>query len=403
MADWPGRLRRHLDQLRADHQHRRLRPFDRCAAVVRTADGRALVNFASNDYLGLAGDPALGRAAADLARTVGAGAGAARLVSGHLAVHEALEQRWARFKGAEAALLLPTGYMANLAALTALASSGDVICLDKLCHASLIDAARHTGAIVRVFPHGNLDKLARLLERSRRGDRTAGRRLIVTDSVFSMDGDCADLGRLCDLRDRHDAILIVDEAHATGVLGPRGAGLAEHLGLSDRIDLSIATASKALGSLGGIIAASRLVIDTIVNSARSFIYTTATPPMVAAAIDAALDVVEAEPERRARVAALAQRLRERLRAGDWAAGWAESWAVPDDPVPMTPIVPLVVGDAAGALDLADHLDRHGVLAPAIRPPTVAPGAARLRLSVRADHRDEHIEQLVAALARYGRS
>jgi len=392
MPDWPGQLRRHLQQLQAEHRHRRLRPYDRCAPLVRDDAGRALVNFASNDYLGLAGDPAVARAAADLARTVGVGAGAARLVSGHLAVHEALEQRFARFKHAEAALLLPTGYMANLAALTALASSDDLVCLDKLCHASLIDAAHHTGAAVRVFPHGNLDKLARLLERSHTADHAVRRRFIVTDSVFSMDGDCADLSRLCDLRDRHDAILVVDEAHATGVLGPTGAGLAEHDGLADRVDVSIATASKALGSLGGIITASQLVIDTIINSARSFIYTTATPPMIAAAIDAALDVVEHEPDRRARLADSARNVLARLRAA--------GWTVPDDPDPMTPIVPLIVGDAARALDLADHLERHGILAPAIRPPTVAPGAARIRLSLRADHEDEHIDQLFAALTSY---
>ncbi len=394
MPDWPGRLSRHLDQLDSQQMRRRLRPVDRCGPVVRTDDGKALVNFASNDYLGLASDPHIVRAAAEVARTVGAGAGASRLVSGHLVIHDQLEQRFATFKHAEAALLCPTGYMANLAALTALAQADDLICLDKLCHASLIDAAQHTGAVVRVFPHRNYDKLARLLEGRQFRGTPVGQRFIVTDSVFSMDGDCADLAALGALRDRFEAMLVVDEAHATGLLGPTGAGLAEHAGLAGQIDVSIATASKALGAMGGIITARRLVIDTIINHARSFIYTTATPPMVAAAIDAALDVVETEPDRRRRVADLARHVRAHLRE--------QGWTLPGDPDPMTPIVPLIAGEAADALALAEHLERAGILAPAIRPPTVAPGSARLRLSLRADHTDEHLGQLFQALQSFAR-
>ncbi len=388
MPDWPGQLQRDLDQRAADHLLRRMCRYDRAAAVVRDASGRALVNFASNDYLGMATEPYVGRVVAQIARTVGTGAGAARLVTGHLTIHEDVEQRFAAFKHAEAALLLPTGYMANLAAMTALAGEGDLVCLDKLSHASLIDAARGCGADVRVYPHRNHDKLARLLER-----HGGGRRLIVTDSVFSMDGDAADLAALCAVRDRHDAVLVVDEAHATGVVGPCGAGLAEHLGLANRIDVTISTASKALGSLGGLITADRLVIDTVVNHARSFIYTTAVPPTTAAAIDAALDIVEREPGRRSRLAELSRRLRDGLRRG--------GWTVPPDPDPLTPIVPLVVGDAADALALADKLRDAGIVAPAIRPPTVAPGSARLRFSLRADHEDEHLDQLLDALGDAG--
>lgn len=382
--DWLDDLDAHLTRLRAEHRHRSLHAVDRSAAVVER-DGRSLVNFAGNDYLALATHPRLAAAVADAARQSGVGAGASRLVSGHLDLHQKLEQRFAAFKHAEAALVLPTGYMANRAALTALAGSDDLICLDKLNHASLIDAARASGATVRVYPHADLAKLERLL--SRAGDRP-GRRLIVTDAVFSMDGDCADLPALVDLRDRYGAMLIVDEAHGTGVLGEAGSGLAEHQHVAGRIDVTVSTASKALGSLGGIITAGRTVIDAIVNLARPFIYTTAVPPTQVAAIDAALDVIADEPQRRWRLAEHAAYLRGALRKG--------GWAVPDDP---TPIIPLVVGDNAAALALSGRLEAAGVLAPAIRPPTVPPGSARLRITCRADHTPDHLRMLIDAIGR----
>ncbi len=375
------------DQLASNQQARRdarlwrsLAAVDRCAAVVER-HGRRRVNFAGNDYLGLAGHPRLIEAAAEAARRWGVGAGASRLVSGHLDLHERIEQRFAAFKHARAALLCPTGFMANLAVLTTLAGPGHTVLIDKLNHASLIDAARASGATVRVFAHLGYDKLERLLSRI-----DTGRKLIVTDSVFSMDGDWADLPRLVALRDAHEAILIVDEAHGTGVLGDDGSGLAEHQGVAGRIDVTISTASKALGSLGGIVTAERLVIDELVNAARSFIYTTAAPPPQAAAIDAALDVIADEPALRHRLRANAARLRSGLRGA--------GWAVAEAP---TPIVPLVVGAADAAIDLAARLDAAGYLAPPIRPPTVASNAARVRLTVRADHTDEQIDGLVATI------
>lgn len=363
------------------HLDRQLHPVDRCDRLV-TRGGRTLLNFASNDYLALATHPALRDAVIEAARSHGVGAGASRLVTGDLLIHHEVEARFAAFKHAQAALITPTGYAANLAAVTALAGEGDVLCADKLNHASLVDAARLSGATLRIYPHLNLDKLERLLARS--GE--ARRRLIVTDAVFSMDGDCADLPRLCELRDRYDAILIVDEAHATGVLGESGAGLAEHQGMAGRIDVTVSTAGKALGGLGGIVTGSRLIIETLVSAARTFIYTTAPPPTQVAAIGAALDVVAAEPQRRMHLRRLSDRLRERL--------ISKGWPIAMDP---TPIVPLVVGTAEAAIGLSSRLEAAGYLVPAIRPPTVPTGAARLRVSLRADMSDGDIDGLVDIL------
>ena len=393
-----SQLNDELARLDAQHLRRELRAVDAPGPVVRR-DGRELVNLASNDYLGLACHPHLRRRAADAATELGTGAGASRLVAGHLPMHATLEARFARFKHAEAALLLPTGYMANLAVLTSLAGPGDLVCLDKLVHASLIDAARASGATVRTYPHNDAARLAELLARPpRRRPATgpasrcasrAARRFIVTDSVFSMDGDVADLPALCELADTHDAILVVDEAHGTGVLGATGAGLCEHQSVAGRVEVVVSTASKALGGLGGIVTAAGPVIDTLINRARPLIYTTAAPPPQLAAIDAALDVVRDEPARRQRLAAMSQHVRDELtRLG---------WRLPATQ-PATPIMPLIVGDEARALALADRLRDAGLLGVAIRPPTVPPGGARVRISLRADLEDAHVERLLAVCA-----
>ena len=408
MDHWLRELQEELDGLEDVHRLRTLEPVAIEGRWVRRRE-RKLINLSGNNYLALAGHPHLRDAAIDAVRRHGTGAGASRLISGHHHAHAEIEERFARFKHAEAALLCPTGYMANLAALGALAGRDDLIFLDKLNHASLIDAARASGAAVRVFPHRDVRRLERLLARhtsrnkerrakseerfseiSASRDRRSPRTLIVTDSVFSMDGDCADLPALCDLADRYDAILVVDEAHATGVLGPTGAGLCEAQGVQDRVDVVTSTASKALGGLGGIITGWREVIQTAINRSRSFIYTTAVPPAQVATIGAALDIVRDEPERRTRLGELARMLRHRLIE----CGWPPA----ADPVgPDTPIVPLLVGESRRALHLADHLERAGYFAPAIRPPTVAPGSARVRLSLRADLEESDLAGLVAAL------
>jgi len=398
MDRWLRELRDDLDRLEADPGApglRRLRVTHPAGRLIER-DGQRLINFAGNDYLGLAGHPALAEAVIGAVRAYGVGSGASRLITGHTPIHQRVEQRFAQFKHAEAALLCPTGYMAAHAAITTLAGPGDLIAVDKLCHASLIDAARASGATVRVYPHLQLRKARRLLEQHHAASASASdrsrspRRLIVTDSVFSMDGDVADLPAICDLADPYDAIVIVDEAHGTGVLGPTGAGLCELQGVTERVDVVISTASKALGGLGGIITARRTVIETLVNRARSFIYTTAVPPAQAAAIEAALEVVHAEPQRRRRLAQLSMQLRQALSQRGLA-------PEPQPHQPATPIIPILTRTAAGAMELSEILIQHGVYAPPIRPPTVPRGGSRVRVSLRADLEDDDLDRLLAGL------
>jgi len=423
------RLEAQLKALDSQSRRRTLTPTDRSAKCI-AREGHALLNLAGNDYLALAQHPHVKAAAKRAIDQAGTGAGASRLITGSLDHHAALEQRFASFKHAEAALLLPTGYQANLAALTALAGAGDLICLDKLNHASLIDAAHMTGATVRTFPHHNHAKLQRLLERHADGqgpDATgqkpkaksqeptangpAAQAFIVSDTIFSMDGDAADLPGLCALAERYDATLIVDEAHATGIFGQHGAGLAEAQGVAGRIDVTISTASKALGGLGGIVTARQVVIDALINHARSAIYTTAVPPAQAAAIDAALDIVESEPERRTRLHQLSQHVRGELTRLGWSADADEPAGHSNQPSdisnqqsaisnPLSPIIPIIVGDTERALALSQHLREAGVLAAAIRYPTVAPGAERVRLSLRCDLTDAELQHVIEALSRF---
>lgn len=418
-----AQLRCELERLEAKSLLRRLQPVASTRRLVRIA-GRDLINLTSNDYLGISQHRLLKAAAIKATEAFGTGATASRLAGGHLDLHAEVERRFAEFKHAEGALLLPTGYMANLAVLTALAGSGDLICLDKLNHASLIDAARASGAVVRCYPHLDTVKLERLLaHHARNGTRRRGpsagrhrearlepdnrpppmpsagraerapRRFIVTDSVFSMDGDVADLPALCELADRYEAILVVDDAHGTGVLGASGAGLCEQQGVSDRVGVVVSTASKALGGLGGIVTAARPIIQTLVNRAHPLIYTTAVPAAQAAVVAAALDIVRDEPWRRKQLETLARRLRHDLRA--------LRWSLPPTACP-TPIVPLVVKSPQSALALAAHLRAHGLLAMAIRPPTVPPAGARVRLSLRADLEDSDLDQLIHALRHFER-
>ncbi|MEM7680620.1 MAG: 8-amino-7-oxononanoate synthase [Planctomycetota bacterium] len=358
-------LQRHAAQIPTNHKR------------VDVGDGRLCLNLAGNDYLALAQDGRLIRAAQEAAERYGVGSGASRLIGSGSPVHAQVESEVAAWKHAEAALLLPTGYMANLAALQTLAGPGDLVLHDKLNHASLLDAGRACGARWRTFGHLDYRRLERLLERARRaqGDAAVGRIVIATDAVFSMDGDVADLPALCDLAARYRAVLLVDEAHASGVLGRTGAGLAEAQGVADRVDVSIVTASKGLGSLGGLICGSQTLIDAVVHLGRAAIYTTGVPPTQAACVGEAVRIVQMEPERRARLATLSAALRDRLRS--------LAWEVPESAWP-TPIVPVWVGEAEAATALSARLRQAGVYAPAVRPPTVAPGASRIRLSLRSD-------------------
>jgi len=376
-----------LNDLRAAGLERVLRRVERRDGRTVVIDGRELISFASNDYLGLSTDERLREAAAEAACDLGAGSGASRLVSGNLALHEDLEERIARFKGKEAAVLFPTGFMAGVGTLQALAPRGTVIFLDRLSHACLIDGARLAsaqGAKMRTYPHRDTKELERLLKK----EKGATRRIIVTDGLFSMDGDLAPLGKLAELARGAQALLMVDEAHATGVMGERGRGSAEAAGVEDEVEISFGTLSKALGALGGFIAGSRELVALLRNRARSFIYTTAAPPAVLAAALAALEIVESDEGKtlREKLLANAARLREMLREKGIDTLASESQ-----------IIPVLVGEVEAAVDLSNKLLERGMLVPAIRPPTVPRGTSRLRVSLTAAHTAEDVERLAVAL------
>ena len=336
--------------------------------------------LSSNNYLGLATHPALRAAATAAIARYGCGTGASRLIAGHLDLHAEVEAKLAAFKGTPAALLFPSGYQANVGAITALVGRGDHVYSDALNHASIIDGCRLSGATIHVYPHRDITVLERLLAPAPQGTR----RLIVTDSVFSMDGDRAPLAALVALAEDYHSWLLVDEAHATGVLGPRGAGLAEAEGLTGRIAVHVGTLGKALGGAGAYVAGAAELIALLVNRARSFVYTTGLAPAAVAAAGAALDVVAAEPDRRHALARNAAQLREGLRAHGL------------DARGDTHIVPLMVGDNRRALALAEALFARGVLALAIRPPTVPPGTARLRVTPMATHSAAQLERALDA-------
>ena len=339
-------------------------------------DGRSLASFCSNDYLGMARDPAVAEAAARATATWGAGAGSARLISGNYALLDTLEARLAEWMGTEAALVFPAGYMANLGAITALCGPDDTVVLDRLAHASLVDAARLSRARFRVFPHNDVDRLDAVIAKGCRG-----RVLVATESVFSMDGDRAPLAAIVACCARHGAVLLVDEAHAIGVYGG-GRGLLAEEGCS--ADVTTGTLSKALGSQGGFVAGSRLLIEHLVNAARPFIYSTGIAPPAAGAALAALEELGRGTARIGRLWDNVRRLRAALAALD----------LPGD----GPICPVVVGEAGAAVALADTLREKGYLVPAVRPPTVPRGRARVRVTVSAAHAATHVDEFARALA-----
>ncbi|MFT4171430.1 MAG: 8-amino-7-oxononanoate synthase [Rhodocyclaceae bacterium] len=348
-----------------------------------TIDGRTMLAFASNDYLGLAGDAALAAAARDGATRWGVGAGASHLVSGHTDAHEQLERRLAAFVGMDAALSFSTGYMANIAVMPALLSRGDEIFADRLNHASLIDGAQLARATLRRYAHGDMDALAQRLANS-----DAPRKLIVTDSVFSMDGDVAPLARLLALAEAHDAWLLVDDAHGFGVLGPQGRGALAEAGLRAERLILMGTLGKAAGVAGAFVAGHRVLIDWLLNSARAYIFTTAAPPMLAHTLLTALDTIEQGDARRAHLNALIAHFQAHLHLTRWRAQPSR-----------TAIQPVLIGDNATALRAARALYEEGIWVPAIRPPTVPVGTARLRISLTAAHTFEHVDRLIDALRR----
>jgi 8-amino-7-oxononanoate synthase len=380
-------LTRELAALEDAGLRRRLRPLGSASDAEVLLDGRPVLLLSSNNYLGLATHPALAEAASAAVRRYGCGTGASRLIAGHLDLHAAVEAKLAAFKGTEAALLFPSGYQANVGAIAGLVGRGDHVWSDALNHASIIDGCRLSRATVHVYPHCDV----RTLEVDLAATPPGGRRLIVTDSVFSMDGDRAPLPALAAIAEHYHSWLMIDEAHATGVLGARGAGLAEADGVTDRVGVHVGTLGKALGGAGAYVAGSHALIELLVNRARSFIYTTGLAPAAAAAAGAALDVLAAEPDRRAALSANARRLRDGLRL--------LALDVPGD----THILPVMVGDNRRALSFADALLARGVLAHAIRPPTVPAGTARLRVTPMATHTAAQVERALDAFAEAARA
>ncbi|PLK47551.1 8-amino-7-oxononanoate synthase [Uliginosibacterium sp. TH139] len=374
-------LQAQLAELDAASLKRQHRIQAHACSPVTLADGKSLLAFASNDYLGLANAPELIAAAQTAAARWGVGAGASHLVSGHTEAHQALDEALARFTGFEAALGFATGYLANIAVMPALLGRGDAIFADRLNHASLVDGARLSRAELNRYAHCDLTMLDAQLSASR-----ARRKLIVTDSVFSMDGDVAPLAKLLTLAEQYDAWLLVDDAHGFGVLGPQGRGTLAEAGLNSGRLILMGTLGKAAGVAGAFVAASRTVIDWLLQTARPYIFTTATPPMLAATLQEALTLIAAGDERRAHL----QRLIAALTAGLADTPWK---LLPS----RTAIQPILIGENARTLAISKALESRGLHVPAIRPPTVPQGTARLRVSLSAAHTAEDVTRLCSTL------
>ena len=399
MNHFDRELTERLEALHTQGLHRVLRRVESPPGTRIQIGGRTLLNFSSNDYLGLANDPVLKAAAIKAVKKFGAGAGASRLICGSLAPHHELEAALANFKGAEAALSFSTGYATAIGTICALLGKNDIIVLDKLVHACIVDAARLSGAKIRVFDHNDLDGLEKILQWTRKGQlcetqtksgtraihSSERRTLIVTESIFSMDGDAAPLREIAALKEKYGAWLMVDEAHATGLYGKNRRGLAEELGVGGQIEIQMGTLGKALGAGGGYICGSRTLIDLLVNRARSFIFSTAPVPAAAAAATAAIRFVQsAQGEARRKT------LWARVAEFQSATGNRQS------KIPSA-IVPILIGDETKAVEAAAKLREQNIFVPAIRHPTVARGKARLRITLTAAHTVEEINQLVAAL------
>jgi 8-amino-7-oxononanoate synthase len=376
-------LQERLDELKELGLHRRMRMVSGPQGPRVVLDGKPVLLLCSNNYLGLADHPRVREAAADAAMRWGVGSGSSRLVSGNMTLHRRLEERLAEFKGSEAALLFGSGYLANMGVIPALARKGEVVFSDELNHASIVDGCRLAGADTFVYRHGDMDHLAwGLTQAERRGA------LIVTDGVFSMDGDVAPLAEIVELARGHGVRVMVDDAHGTGCIGPEGRGSVADAGLEDEIDVVVGTLGKALGSYGAFVCCEHVTAQYLVNSARSLIYSTGLPPMAVAAAMAALELLEEQPRRVEKLQANAGALRDELaREGFEVAG------------STTQIVPLIIGDAADAVRVAEGALEQGVFAQAIRPPTVPEGTSRLRLAVMASHTRGELREAAQVLAR----
>ena len=380
-------LERQLDDLRQQGLYRRLRVLEGEQRARATFDHHSVVNLSSNNYLGLATHPRLRERAADALQRFGVGAGSVRPIAGTLEIHMELERRLAAFKKTEATVVFQSGFTANAGTVAALLGRDDVIVSDELNHASIIDGARLSRASIKVFPHRDVSAARRILQELPRDQRT----LLITDGVFSMDGDLGALPGLCDLADEFGCIMMVDDAHASGVFGEGGRGSVDHFGLHGRVDVQVGTLSKALGSLGGYVAGSRALIEFLYHRARPFLFSTAHPPAVAASCIAALDVLESEPQLMLRLWDNTAFFKQGLRSLGFDTGRSES-----------PITPVIVGDGALAMRLSDRLFEAGVFAQGIGYPTVPQGRARVRTIVTAEHSRSDLQFALDGFASVGR-
>jgi glycine C-acetyltransferase len=376
-----------LQSLRKASLYRRIRSVAGEQDAILTVDGCQVLNFCSNNYLGLANHPALRKAAKEAIDRYGCGSGASRLISGNMTLHEELESKIAELKGTEAALVFNSGFQANTGIIPVLVGEGDVILSDALNHASIIDGSRLARAKIVVYGHCDLDELEWGLKNS----PPDSRKLIVTESLFSMDGDEAPLADIVSLAEEHGAVVMVDEAHATGIYEPNGAGLVAKLGLGDRVLVQMGTLGKALGGFGAYVAGSQGLRELLINCCRSFIFTTSLPPAVMAMAIAAIDLIKKEPERRQALRDNFQRLRGGLELLGYSLGTSQSQ-----------ILPLMIGDATQCIKLSEDLLHRGVFAQGIRPPTVPPGTSRLRITLMATHTREHIDLALRAFEEVAR-
>lgn len=369
-----------LKELEKSGLYRRLRTITSNQEAHVTIGGKDYVSFSSNNYLGLASHKKVKEAAVSAIQKYGCGAGASRLIVGTMELHTKLEERIAQFEGKPAAILFCSGYVANVGVVTALVGHGDAIIVDRLNHASIVDAARLSGARLLVYPHKDMDRLESILKRYKKRYK---KKLIVTDSVFSMDGDFAPLPEIVELAKHYSAMVMVDEAHATGIIGESGRGVAEHFGVTKKIDIIMGTLSKSVGSLGGFVVGSKELISYLQNKAHSFIYTTALPPAVCAASIAALDIIETESELREKFWVRVNMVKDGLKNIGFNLMNTESH-----------IIPVLVRDAKTTMEISRYLYENGVLIPGIRFPTVPQGTARLRITVMATHTHSDVNKLL---------
>jgi 8-amino-7-oxononanoate synthase len=366
---------------------RRLRQVESASSSTIVVEGKTYLNLSSNNYLGLSTHPKVKEAAAQAIQQYGVGTGASALISGHTRLHQKLAEKVAQFKGEEAALIFSTGYMANVGILSAILEDGDLVYADRLSHASIIDGCRMSKATLKVFPHRDVQFLARHLGKV----ATDRKVLIVTDGIFSMDGDLAPLPEIMKLVEQHGTMIMVDDAHATGVLGPRGRGTLEHFGLEGRGTIQMGTLSKAVGAFGAYVAGSLDLTTYLLNRAKSYIYTTALPTSLVAASLAALEVIEKEPQIRQ------QLWNNRAYYGQGIKSLGYNTLQTE-----TPIIPLLVGESSLALKMSERLLAHGIFAPAIRPPTVPQGMARIRTSIMATHTRDDLDHALEVFKKVGK-